>query len=199
MLSTQATRFCYNWFTGSTGLELPAYTEFRRTSSIQIPGSKEDMASDPQQVPPLFTHVDVTAGTPAKKESENQLDLEQVVGLLREVVANQDRQNQLMEELVSQMSASQRQRAAELGQWKQANPGLARNCRLAAESLSKAQTEYLRNLTEEITDNEEGLADSDYLLNELIDRFGPRLAHLNGVLQVLSQLSPTPKSAHNVD
>lgn len=157
------------------------------------------MASDPQQVPPLFTHVDVTAGTPAKKESENQLDLEQVVGLLREVVANQDRQNQLMEELVSQMSASQRQRAAELGQWKQANPGLARNCRLAAESLSKAQTEYLRNLTEEITDNEEGLADSDYLLNELIDRFGPRLAHLNGVLQVLSQLSPTPKSAHNVD
>ena len=157
------------------------------------------MASDPQQVPPLFTHVDVTAGTPAKKKSENQLDLEQVVGLLREVVANQDRQNQLMEELVSQMSASQRQRAAELGQWKQANPGLARNCRLAAESLSKAQTEYLRNLTEEITDNEEGLADSDYLLNELIDRFGPRLAHLNGVLQVLSQLSSTPKSAHNVD
>jgi len=157
------------------------------------------MASDPQQIPPLFTHVDVTAGTPAKKESENQLDLEQVVGLLREVVANQDQQNQLMEELVSQMSASQRQRAAELGQWKQTNPGLARNCRLAAESLSKAQTEYLRNLTEEITDNEESLAESDYLLNELIDRFGPRLAHLNGVLQVLSQLSPTPKSAHNVD
>ena len=153
------------------------------------------MASDPQHVPPLFTHVDVTAGTPAKEESQNQLDTHQVVGLLREVVANQDRQNLLMEELVSQMSATQRQRATELGQWKQANPGLARNCRLAAESLSKAQTEYLRNLTEEITDNEESLAESDYLLNELIDRFGPRLAHLNGVLQVLSQLSPTPKSA----
>ena len=27
------------------------------------------------------------------------------------------------------------------------------------------------------------------MLNEFVDRFGPRLAHLNGVLQVLSQLS----------
>ena len=27
------------------------------------------------------------------------------------------------------------------------------------------------------------------MLNEFVDRFGPRLAHLNGLLQVLSQLS----------
>jgi hypothetical protein len=26
------------------------------------------------------------------------------------------------------------------------------------------------------------------MLNEFVDRFGPRLAHLNGVLQVLAQL-----------
>jgi hypothetical protein len=30
------------------------------------------------------------------------------------------------------------------------------------------------------------------MLNEFVDRFGPRLAHLNGVLQVLSQLGATP-------
>jgi hypothetical protein len=31
------------------------------------------------------------------------------------------------------------------------------------------------------------------MLNEFVDRFGPRLAHLNGVLQVLAQLSaPAP-------
>ena len=38
------------------------------------------------------------------------------------------------------------------------------------------------------------LADADFMLNEFIDRFGPRMAHLNGVLQVLSALS-NPTSA----
>ena len=39
-----------------------------------------------------------------------------------------------------------------------------------------------------MNDNGDGIVDSEYLLNELVDRYGPRLAHLNGVLQVLSQL-----------
>ena len=30
--------------------------------------------------------------------------------------------------------------------------------------------------------------EGEYMLNEFVDRFGPRLAHLNGVLQVLAQL-----------
>lgn len=66
---------------------------------------------------------------------------------------------------------------------------LARCCRQAAESLSRVQTEFLKMLTSEISDNYEALLDGDFMLNEFVDRFGPRLAHLNGVLQVLSQLS----------
>jgi hypothetical protein len=118
----------------------------------------------------------------------------EVASLLRELVSAQDRQNELLEEMVSQMAAAQRQRAVEVNQWKQANPELARNCRLAAEALSKVQTEYLSNLTEEITENFETLRDGEFMLNEFVDRFGPRLAHLNGLLQVLSQLSG-PSSA----
>ena len=79
-----------------------------------------------------------------------------------------------------------------MGQWKQANPGLARSCRMAAEALSRIQTEYLETLTEEIGDNFETLRDGEFMLNEFVDRFGPRIAHLNGLLQVLSQLSATP-------
>ena len=44
---------------------------------------------------------------------------------LRELLAGQDRQNELLEELVNQLGAAQKQRANELGQWKQANPHLA--------------------------------------------------------------------------
>ena len=46
----------------------------------------------------------------------------------------------------------------------------------------------------EVNDSADDLSESDFLLNEMIDRFGPRLAHLNGVLQVLSQLGNASNS-----
>ncbi len=109
-----------------------------------------------------------------------------------------DRQNELMEELITQVASGQKQRANELSQWKEANPRLAHHCRVASESLAKVQTEFLTTLTTEINDNPDSLMESDFFLNEFIDRYGPRLAHLNGVLQVLAQLgsasSPTSNS-----
>jgi len=141
--------------------------------------------------PPLFTQVDISAGPlssvpPLGGEGEQ-------TRLLREILKAQDRQNELLEELVNQFSAPQKQRNQELGQWKAANPKLAQNCRVAAETLSRVQSEFLNVLTEEVNDNADALADGEFMLNEFVDRFGPRLAHLNGVLQVLAQLaSPQP-------
>jgi len=114
---------------------------------------------------------------------------------LRELLAGQDRQNELLEALVNLLGGAQKQRASELGQWKQANPRLARSCRLAAEALSRVQTEFLESLTQEITENAETLLEGEFMLNEFVDRFGPRMAHLNGLLQVLSQLSAAPNPA----
>ena len=62
-------------------------------------------------------------------------------------IIGQERQNELLEELVEQMHNSQKQRAIELGQWKDANPILARRCRAAAEALSQVQTEFLHKMT----------------------------------------------------
>jgi len=156
------------------------------------------MSQDRRSRPSPYSQVDTVHGTfgagglPGGEASE-------VVALLREMLAAQDRQNELLEELVAHLCSAQRQRANELGNWKQANPHLARKCRLAAEALSKVQTEYLLSLTQEISDNFETLRDGEFMLNEFIDRFGPRLAHLNGLLQVLSQLSSTsnPASTQN--
>ena len=149
------------------------------------------MSHEPQRTrPPLFSQIDVTSaaytGTPGGRQ-----DLEQT-RLLREILAAQDRQNELLEELVSHLGGAQKQRANELGQWKQANPRLARNCRMAAEALGKVQAEFLESLTTEVSANYENLMDGEFMLNEFVDRFGPRMAHLNGLLQVLSQLSATP-------
>jgi hypothetical protein len=148
------------------------------------------MAEDRRSRPSLYSQIDVShVPVPAASAAGG---VGEMVALLRELVAAQDRQNELIEELISQMTAAQRQRANELGQWKSANPKLAKACRNAAEALSKVQTEYLVSLTEEVTDNFETLRDGEFMLNEFVDRYGPRLAHLNGLLQVLSQLSSTP-------
>jgi hypothetical protein len=143
----------------------------------------------------FFSQIDVShAGEAARPPASGGSGAEMVL-LLREILAAQDRQNELLEELVGQLSAAQRQRATELGQWKQANPDLAKKCRFAAEALSKVQTEYLASLTQEINENYETLRDGEFMLNEFVDRFGPRVAHLNGLLQVLSQLSASADPA----
>ena len=146
---------------------------------------------------PLYSQIDVSPSayppvTPAGRGEQGEQ-----TRLLREMLVAQDRQNELLEELVNQLSASGKQRSIELGQWKQANPLLARNCRMAAEALGKIQAEFLDALTQEINTNYETLLDGEFMLNEFVDRFGPRMAHLNGLLQVLSQLSATPNPANS--
>jgi hypothetical protein len=150
------------------------------------------MAYDPNQLPPLF-HIDVVSSSSEAPPVANVDKGDWVIALLRQLVMGQERQNKLLEELLKQTNLGYRQRQSELGQWKQANPELARRCKQAAESLSRVQNEFLRSLTDEVTDNEDCLLDGEFMLHEFVDRFGPRLAQLNGLLQVLSQLSLCPE------
>lgn len=142
----------------------------------------------PNPASSLFTQVDITptAAPPRRQETAGYGDEHAI--LLRQLLNAADRQNELLEELVNLVGMHHKQRMQELGQWKQANPELSRSCRKAAETLSKVQVEYIGRLTEEVHDNSDCLLDGEYMLGEFVDRFGPRLAHLNGVLQVLSQL-----------
>ena len=140
----------------------------------------------------MYSQIDVSHGSAVSHSAGAGNTGAEQVQLLRNILAAQDRQNELLEELVNQLGATQRQRASELGQWKQANPRLAENCRRAAESLGQVQTEFLASLTDEIGENFDALLDGEFMLNEFVDRYGPRLAHLNGVLQVLTQLSSNP-------
>ena len=145
-------------------------------------------------VSPVYTQLDISAATvhatvpspgPAADASETSR-------LLRDMVVLQHRSCELLTELVNQVSLQQRQRAAELKAWKEANPKLANACRHAAESLSKVHTEFLSSIATEAFDNAESFSDSDYALGDFLDRYGPRLAHFNGVLQLLSQLAAQP-------
>lgn len=142
----------------------------------------------------FFTQVDISAAAPAAGRPTPTGDLAETNGLLRELVGESRKQNDLLLEILAQVSLQHRQRAAELKAWKEANPQLAKSCRQAAESLARVHTEFLSSIAQEAADNAEDFSDSEYALGEFIDRYGPRLAHFNGVLQLFAQLgAPLPQ------
>jgi hypothetical protein len=151
------------------------------------------MTNTRRPTPSLFSQVDVTTASRPQPVLSSSYDPTE---LLREILAAQDRTNELLEELASTVAATQKQRANELNQWRNAHPALASACREAAEALTRVQIEYLDRMTDEINDTSDDMVEGDFLLNEFIDRYGPRLAHLNGVIQVLAQLSSVPNPAN---
>ena len=146
-------------------------------------------SSERRSASSIYSDLDLgTTSVPSHFVTNSTAQHEQT-SLLREILASLDRNNDLIEELMVTLGTSQKQRSTELSQWKQANPELASSCHEAAEALSQVQVAFLSKMTEEINDSVDGLMDGEFMLTEFVDRFGPRLAHLNGVIQVLSQLS----------
>jgi len=148
------------------------------------------MSYDHEPVSPMF-RIDVS---PEAESGQPLSDDRMMIELMRQMIDGQQQQNRLLEDMLQQNAAANKQRAHELQQWKDANPDLAKSCHRAAEALSRVQTQFLDTLTEEIEESEEHLVEGDFMLNEFVDRFGPRLAHLNGVLQVLAQLGDAENS-----
>jgi hypothetical protein len=152
------------------------------------------MKSVRQPLPSLFSQVDVSTGSNPRVVASTG---DEHADLLREVLAAQDRTNELLGDLIATVAAHQKQRANELNQWRSAHPALASACRKAAEALTRVQIEFLDRLTDEVNDTSDDMVEGDFLLNEFVDRYGPRLAHLNGVIQVLAQLSSVPNPANS--
>jgi hypothetical protein len=137
---------------------------------------------------PICTQLDISANSVLSNAQASSAGHAEQTMLLRELVATQQKSNELLGQLVALVSQQQRQRAAELKAWREANPKLAESCRHAAESLSKVHTEFLSSIASEAASSGDDLLDSDYALGEFIDRYGPRLAHFNGIMQLFAQL-----------
>lgn len=146
---------------------------------------------DARQFSPMFS-IDVTAEA-AAEETTNKIDANELICvLLRQLVEGQQREIKLLEEIAHHVSLHHKQRQVDIAHWKDQNPDLARSCRIAAEALVKVQNQFIHELTEEVADNHDNWNESDFMLSEFVDRVGPRLSHLNGVLTVMSQLAAAP-------
>ncbi|MDR0337145.1 MAG: hypothetical protein LBI18_08660 [Planctomycetaceae bacterium] len=138
--------------------------------------------------PHFFSQIDVVHSVPLSNPEHSS----ELCTLIRELLAAQNRQNELLEELILQVNQSHRRKTIELALWKRANPELADFCRRAAVKLERVQTDLLSTITEEVEYNAENFLDSEFSLNEFVDRFGTKFIHLNTLLQVLSQLGNAP-------
>src|SRR5262245_12997872 len=146
------------------------------------------MSSDPRLFTPVFS-IDVSADHHAAAANSKIDANELIVGLLKQLVDGQQREIKLLEEIAHYVGLNHKQRQHEIANWKQANPDLARSCRIATEALTKVQNDLIHKLTEDAADNHEAMVDSEFALAEFVDRFGPRMAHLGGMLHMVSTLS----------
>jgi HPt (histidine-containing phosphotransfer) domain-containing protein len=158
------------------------------------------MANDPQPFVPVFS-IDVSATegttTPPPQPAAKPTDIgSALIHLTRQLIEMQNRQNVLLEQLLQvnkqvlqANNQANQQRQNELNQWRTSHPRLVRSCKSALETLSSVQVEFLQQLADEVEDQKENLEGSEYAFNDFLDRYGPRMAHLNGVLQVLGHLS----------
>ncbi|MCL2709568.1 MAG: hypothetical protein FWE95_01705 [Planctomycetaceae bacterium] len=143
----------------------------------------------------LYTQIDVFPTFSPPKPVAKSVTTEhspQLYGLLSELVSVQDRQTALLEELVGTIAHSHRRRLIELGMWKLSHPELAEYCKRSAKKLERIQADLLSTITDEIETNSDVLFDSEFGLNEFIDRFGTRFLQLNSLLQVMTQLANAP-------
>jgi hypothetical protein len=106
--------------------------------------------------------------------------------LLRELLAVQrDQLNQLR---ASTQDAGARWRAL-LARWRENFPQLPEACREALPILERAYGGILAALTEELRQNGEDALDSDFALQDFLDRYGMRLGQIGNILNLVAPLA----------
>ena len=113
----------------------------------------------------------------------------QSLELQRQMLEMQRQQLELARE-VAQVSREQRARQmAELERWQSGHEHVLESCRESLGNLEQVHAALMGELAAYAKENYENLLDGEFALTDFVDRFGPRLAHLNTMLAVLRPLA----------
>lgn len=119
----------------------------------------------------------------------------QTLEMQRQQLEFQRQQLELARE-AAQVARDQRARqAAELERWQGSHDRVLDHCKAALGQLEQVHSALMRDLAEYVDENHENLVEGDFALSDFVDRFGPRLAHLNTMLAVLRPLAAATKKA----
>ena len=113
----------------------------------------------------------------------------QTVDVQRQILQNQQQQLELAKE-AAQVAREQRARqVAELERWQSGHERVIDQCRESLGQLEQVHSALMGELVNHVADHHENLVDGEFALTDFVDRFGPRLAHLNTMLAVLRPLA----------
>lgn len=113
----------------------------------------------------------------------------QTMEIQRQNLEIQRQQLELTRE-AAQISREQRARQiAELERWQNGHEAVLDHCKESLTNLEQVHAALMGELANYVSENHENLIDGDFALTDFVDRFGPRLAHLNTMLAVLRPLA----------
>ncbi len=110
----------------------------------------------------------------------------ETIDLLRQILEVQREQLAYQRAAAAAHDMTARWRAY-LARWENEFPGLSDGCRQAMPQLERCYGQLISDLTEKLTD-EDGV-DSDFALQEFLDRYGMRLAQLGTILNLVAPLA----------
>jgi chromosome segregation ATPase len=113
----------------------------------------------------------------------------QSLELQRQSLELQRQQLELTRE-AAQINREQRARQiSELERWQNGHERVLEDCKESLTGLEQVHAALMGELTNYVAENHENLLEGEYALTDFVDRFGPRLAHLNTMLAVLRPLA----------
>lgn len=134
---------------------------------------------------------------PVGANSTEAMTQQMILGVLQQML---DVQKQAFQEMLNvqrehlnhmralQADAINRWRTV-LGRWESHYPELPGNCKKVYPLMEKAYLSLLDNLSQELVDEGDGALDSDFALQEFIDKNGQRLGQFGQILSVIGPIS----------
>lgn len=76
--------------------------------------------------------------------------------------------------------------------WQRANQQEFETCKKAVPLVAEIQTAFIARMAEAVIEGHEDLVEGGYPLNEFVDTWGHRLAHMNSITMMIAQMG-TPQ------
>jgi hypothetical protein len=133
--------------------------------------------------------IDVTSTLPpAPPEPTPAAAPAEMLDLMRQLLEVQREQLAYQKAAAQAHDVGSRWRAF-LSRWKDDFPGLSEACRKALPALERSYGQLIVELTDHLNGEEEDGLDTDFALQEFLDRYGMRLAQLGTILNLVGPLA----------
>jgi hypothetical protein len=136
----------------------------------------------------MQSQFDVTSFVAPVAAKPGEAGSAEVADLLRQMLELQREQVAQLKHMVAAQDSMARWRAL-MARWREEFPGLPDGCKQALPILEKAYGSLVAALVEELEDQGSEALDSEFTLQDFLDRYGMRLGQLGNILNLVGPLA----------